>query len=218
MRQATATLESISPLSFGRYHDTEKETRGSGTTTESPHDYECRTWKERAHYDHSGSVIIPPIYFKNCLAEIAKYLSLKIPGKRNATYTKHFTAGILVVDPIVLPVTRDTIQGEWLFVPSDGKRGGGSRVKKCFPVIPHWRGEVTFHVLDDVISPDVFEQHLRDAGSFIGIGRFRPANNGYYGRYNVVRVAWTDAAGHSKSHATRRGNASPHEALQVAAG
>jgi hypothetical protein len=49
---------------------------------------------------------------------------------------------------------------------------------------------VTFHILDDVISPDVFEQHLKDAGNFIGIGRFRPRNNGYYGRFSVKSIKW----------------------------
>lgn len=57
----------------------------------------------------------------------------------------------------------------------------------CYP----WKGRVTYHILDDVIAPEVFEQHLRDAGNFIGIGRFRPRNNGYYGRFKLNKVSWS---------------------------
>ena len=82
------------------------------------------------------------------------------------------------------------VKGEWLFVPSDGVRGSGKRVDKCFPVIHEWGGNVTFHVLDETITEDVFLNHLKQAGAFIGIGRFRPRNNGFYGRFAVQSVTW----------------------------
>jgi hypothetical protein len=47
--------------------------------------------------------------FKNCLAEIAKYLSLQIPGKGKTTYTKHFEAGVMVLDGLALPERKDTV-------------------------------------------------------------------------------------------------------------
>jgi hypothetical protein len=190
MRVATAHLESISPYSQSKHYDVPKLGRSSGTSTESGKDYEERTWRERCHVDAEGRLVIPPMAFKNCLAEIAKYLSVQIPGKGKSTYTKHFEAGVMVLDGLPLPVTKDSVAGEWLFVPSDGKRGGGKRVPKCFPVVQQWKGAVTYHILDDVITPEVFEQHLKEAGNFIGIGRFRPRNNGYYGRFKVNKIDW----------------------------
>lgn len=191
MRTVTAELESISPYSQSKHHEVAKLGRGTGTSTESADDHERRTWRERCHVDAAGNVFIPPMAFKNCIAEIAKYLSVQIPGKGKSTYTKHFEAGVMVLDGVTLPVTKDTIAGEWLFVPADGRRGSGKRVSKCFPVVPQWSGTVQFIVLDDVISPEVFEQHLRDAGNFIGIGRFRPRKNGYYGRFKVNGLTWS---------------------------
>ena len=190
MRIATAHLESISPYGQGRHHETPWGTRSNGTVTESAAEYERRTWREKCHYDADGNCFIPPMAFKNCLAEIAKYLSVQIPGKGKSTYTKHFEAGVMVLEGLPLGVKKDEVQGEWLFVPASGKRGDGKRVSKCFPVFQSWKGQVSFIILDDVITPDVFEQHLRDAGNFIGIGRFRPRNNGYYGRFKVNKVDW----------------------------
>jgi len=184
MHTATAHLKSVSPYSQSRHHDTEKLSK------ELPKDFEARTWRERLHYDADGRVFIPPMCFKNCLSEAAKFLSRQIPGKGKATYTKHFEAGVLVPEPLILPLKKDDVKGEWLFLPADGKRGSGKRVDKCYPIIPEWSGNVQFLILDDMITEDVFTDHLKEAGRFIGIGRFRPRNNGFYGRFMVDGVEW----------------------------
>ena len=44
--------------------------------------------------DTNGVVFIPPNSLKNCLSEAAKFLSISVPGKGKATYTKNFEAGI----------------------------------------------------------------------------------------------------------------------------
>ena len=180
MKTAIATLKSVSPYSQSRhYTDPPKEDK------EGPADYEKRTWRERLHINSDGYVFIPPMAFKNCLSDAAKFLSVKIPGKNMATYTKHFEAGILVTDPLVLPIRKEDVAGEWLFLPPNGRRGGGNRVDKCMPCIPQWSGDVTFYVLDETITSEVLLDHLEQAGKFIGIGRFRPRNNGFYGRFEV---------------------------------
>lgn len=184
MKTARCKLKSMSPYSQSRYIQ-EKRSRD-----ETPADFEKRSWHLRCHFNEAGNVYIPPMSFKNCLSEAAKYKSIQIPGKGKSTYTKHFEAGILVVDPLELDVTQKTLQHEWLHVPSDGRRGGTSRVEKCFPLIPSWSGVVEFLILDEVITEEVFKEHLSDAGSFIGIGRFRPRNNGFYGRFSVESVSW----------------------------
>ena len=184
MHTATCKLKSVSPYSQSKFISTEKP-------RDITHkDFEEKTWKERCHVNSDGNVFIPPMAFKNCLSEAAKYKSIQIPGKGKSTYTKHFVAGVLVVEPLVLPLTLNDIDGEWLYVPSDGRRGGSKRVAKCFPRINEWSGTVTFLVFDDLIDEETFTTHLRDAGQFIGVGRFRPLNNGYYGRFSVESVEW----------------------------
>lgn len=190
MRIVRATLKSISPYSQSRFHNTPPIGRSSGARTEGNEEYRARTWREHCHSDAEGRVFIPPMAFKNCLSEVAKYLSLQIPGKGKSTYTKHIESGVMVVEPLVLPIKKADVEGEDLFLPADGRRGSGKRVMKRYPVIRQWTGTVTFHVLDDVITPEVFEQHLREAGNFIGIGRFRPRQNGYYGRFAVESLKW----------------------------
>jgi hypothetical protein len=185
MKTAIARIEGNGAYSQSRHYDTPKLPK------ESSSDYEDRTWADRLHVGVDGNVFIPPMAFKNCLSEAAKFLSRQIPGKGKSTYTKHFEAGVLVMDPLVLPLKKADVPRETYFVPADGRRGSGKRVSKHFPVVQQWAGDVTFYILDETITEDVFTEHLREAGKFIGIGRFRPRNNGFYGRFTVKSVRWS---------------------------
>jgi len=180
MKIATVHLKSISPYSQSRHY-----TNPPKTDKETAADYEKRTWRERMHYDSDGYVFIPPMALKNSLAEAAQFLGEKIPGKRGATWAKHFLAGILVTEGIRLPIKKDDVPGQWLFLPPDGKKGGSSRVDKCFGVINEWDGEATYYILDETITKEAFARHIKEAGQFIGIGFFRPPSGGYWGRYTA---------------------------------
>ena len=70
-----------------------------------------------------------------------------------------------------------------------------------FPVIPEgWKADFNFIILDETVlqtsvtpppedskvdSYTVFEHVLRRCGEYVGIGRFRPRNRGFYGRFRV---------------------------------
>lgn len=185
MKIARAHLKSVAPYSQSRYHDTPRNDK------EGHDEYEQRTWRERLSTTPSGQVFIPPMAFKKSLESAASFLSVQIKGRGKATYTKHFKAGILVTEGLTLPVKKDAVPGETFFVHANGR--SGTRVKRTFPVIQTWEGTVQFFVLDDTITEKVFTEHLREAGSFIGIGRFRPENGGFYGRWEVLSVDWRDA-------------------------
>jgi hypothetical protein len=179
-------MESVSPYSQSQYYQTERLER------ETPDDYEKRTWRDRISTNVDGYVFIQPMAFKKSLDAGAKFAGERIKGKGQATYSKRFLAGVLVVEPLVLPVKKTDVVGDWLFVPSDGVSGSGKRVPKCFPVIPSWKGTVEYLILDDgTINEDVFERTHREAGTFVGIGRFRPERGGFYGRYRATKFEWS---------------------------
>lgn len=186
MRIATITLEGMSPYSASRVLEDREKAAG-----ESHDDHERRTWNQRLNVDSAGQGIIPPMAFAKAIQEAAKRYAGKIVGKGNTTWTKYFEAGIMVLDPLVLPVTRETVKGEWLFVPSDGIPGSGKRVMKCFPVVHQWGGDVTVHVVDDEITPQIFEKVAGLAFSLVGVGRFRPEKRGVYGRAAVKEIKWS---------------------------
>jgi len=176
---AQVDLVSAAPYSQSRPHDTphlEQETHEQ---------YRDRTWREYLHYDATGEVFIPPMAIKNCLTLAAKRLGMKVKGRGSKTYSQFFASGILCMEPVMLGIKKQDIEGEKLFLPADGKAGSGSRVYKMYPLIKSWKGTAIVHILDGAITENVFELHLAEAGKYIGLGRFRPERNGFYGRFGV---------------------------------
>jgi hypothetical protein len=174
-------LTGQSPIGFSKAVQTKKE-RGEA------HDvFEERVWREKMHTTEKGDVFIPPSAIKNMLVDCARYLSEQVPGKGKATYTKHMEAGVLVTEPILIGVKAKDVEPLKMFVPSDGKRGGGSRVWKHFPVIQKWGGVAEVMVLDPLLIGHYEKvwDYMESGGQFIGLGWFRPRNNGWYGRFTV---------------------------------
>jgi len=186
MKKAILNLKSITPVTFGKFHQTEKLPK------ELHADYELRTWKEKCHYNSDGKVYIPGMMFGNCIRESAKFLSLQIPGKGKSTYTKHFEAGIIIQNDIVLTLRKDDIKGDPRHVPSDGRPGGSTRVMKIFPIVDAWHGTLEIIIGDEIITADVFEQVVRNAGNLIGIGTWRPRSRGMNGRFELINMQWLD--------------------------
>lgn len=184
MKKAIVMLQSAGSYQQSRRHETPK-------LAKEGHDaHEERTWRERIHYLSDGTVYIPGEQFKNCIAEVAKFLSETIKGRGKETWTKHFISGVRVLDPLLLPLKKDEIEPLAQYGSSKGKRGFGAQVKKYFPLIKEWCGTVEFLIVDDMITEDVFERYIREAGLLVGIGKQRPANGGDFGRFIVKSVKW----------------------------
>jgi len=189
MIRVKAEMTGVGVYSQSKHYDVQ-EVPKLGEGKESNADYEARTWRHRCHADKDGYMVIPIPAFKLAIEAAASYQGVKIQGQGNKTWTKKFTSGLMQTEPLVLPVKVEEVKGEWLFVPSDGKRGGSKRVNKCFPYVPEWSGETEFLVLDEIITQSVFTEFLTAAGQFIGVGRYRPERGGNYGRFLVDKVHW----------------------------
>jgi hypothetical protein len=190
MRTAVVTLVGISPYSQSKPHGIPKDDK------ESNDDHDLRTWREKAHsHVETGEVYMPPMGLKLAIAEAAKRLAIKIPGKGKQTYTKNILSGVLIPAEINLGIKVDDLRCETVYVNSDGRRGSGSRVFRRFPMIPAgWTAKADVVVLDDEIPAEVIERCIVEAGDLIGVGRFRPQNGGYLGRFAVKSIKWDTAA------------------------
>ena len=191
MKILTAHLKSVSPYSQSKFYAKDK------LQGESDDDHYRRTWRSHMHVDKDGMVIIPANSFKNCLSDAALFMSIGVPGKGKATYTKNFQAGVLVAKSPSLGIKAADVQcGETLFLPSDGKPGGSHGVMKYYPIIPEWEAKVEYIIVDETVlqtsvkdkSRTVFAEVLEGAGQYIGLGQFRPRKNGYYGRFDIVSI------------------------------
>lgn len=190
MKTAIASIHNVenSPYSQAGFLASERK------QNETPGEFEKRAWRERMHTTDNGQIFIPPMAFKWSLDGAAALLGKRVPGRGQKQYRSIFQSGVLVTEGLVLPIKAEDVPGEWLWMNADGRRGSGTRVQRCYGRIDKWSGKVAFHILNDAITEEVFEEHLIAAGKFVGIGRFRPANGGYYGRFLVDEVQWVDEA------------------------
>lgn len=183
IRIATCLLSSATPYSQGDFFKTERSSKMKAD------EHDATYWRERAHTvkkgPNAGQMFIPAQQFKNALLDAAKFLGMKVKGKGQSTYSKHFAAGVMVNEDLILPNVVADLEPEIVWCSADGKPGGASKVLRRFPIVDSWEGSVSYIILDETIDDAVFKEHLQHSGNLIGIGRWRPIKNGRYGRFTV---------------------------------
>jgi hypothetical protein len=192
MRICKVYLENLpgSPYSQSAMHGTEMLDR------ETHDDYDVRTWREKCTINISGQVCIPSMGLKQCIDTAAYKLGVKVPNRRGATYKNFFASGFFCnADvPIANGKALNKADAAMVIIPAnaDGRRGSGTRVKRRFPEFAKWAGEAEFTITDDIITREIFEDHVKAAGMIVGIGRFRPENGGKNGRFRATKFEWQD--------------------------
>lgn len=178
---ANFKIQGTAPLSWSRAHGLPKLDR------ETHEDYENRTWKDKFWYNEDEIITIPSMSIINGLNTTAKRLSVKVQGRK--TFTSIFKGGMTVFTGKFLSnCSQKQVKCEQMFVPSDGVAGSGKRVFKKFPVIDAgWEVEVELAILDNIITDKILTQHIEAMGLYVGLGRFRPGNGGYYGRFKISK-------------------------------
>jgi hypothetical protein len=191
MNRAIADIEFLTPYCQCRYHE------APALKKEIKDDYEKRTWRSKLHESeiNPGMVVIPSMAFSNCLKEAVGFVGTQVPGKGKTTWTKHFQAGVCVLDDVETGRSIESAIEKKLFVPSSpgGKPGVGSRVMKSFPLLlPPLSVSVEFFISNDLITPEVFAYHLQQAGQLIGLGSFRIRLGGMFGKFRVNGIEWIE--------------------------
>lgn len=185
---ATCHIVGMAPLTQSRKHDTPFQ-KGE----KNDDNYDERTWRYKMTLTDDGeSVALNAFGMKMCITNGAKYTKRKIEGQGNSTWTGKFMSGILVTDAPRLNISPADVPCIAVSVNADGVRGSGKRVTRRFPIMRAWETVFDVHILDPVITKDIFREMLITAGLYIGIGQFRPENGGTNGRFKVAEVAWQD--------------------------
>ena len=122
MHIAKAHLESSTPYSQSKNIDITEHPK---KPKENANDYEERTWRARMHVNRDGFLEIPSTAFANAIKGAARRLQIQVPGKGKTLYTKYFEAGVHVAENLVTATKATDVAKDRLFVPSDGKPGGG---------------------------------------------------------------------------------------------
>lgn len=184
MKKCVIELHSLAPYYQSRQHFTPKLEK------EAPDAYEERTWREKCTVTTDDDICIPASAFKKAFDRAAKMLSIQIKNRGKATYTKHFLAGVMVPTGLPIGVRKKDVKRLAVSCNADGVSGSGKRVMRYFPQIPSWSGKLEVVIVDETITPTIFEQHAREAGMLVGVGQNRPENGGSSGRFECAKFTW----------------------------
>ena len=175
MKTIKVTIKGISPLLMHRFpmagaDDTSKKRTG------------VPDWKSEAeqalYRDENGQIYEPASHIEGTLKQASK--TLKIPGKRGATYSKLIGSAVSVEPDVILhKITDYEIDARPVVIQR-------ARVVRYRPIFKNW--ELSFDIIigDDQIPSEVVKQSLDHAGLYVGIGDFRPGRGGKFGKFMVT--------------------------------
>jgi len=139
--------------------------------------------EDKLYLTQDGKPYVPSAYIRNALIEAGK--AVQIRGKRKATYSK-LLGSTLIVQPDVILI--NSTSGWKPFTTTAVNPATKGRVTVTRPMFEDWRLEFEVVIPDDIIEED-FAKIFDEAGRYVGIGDWRPAKKGMYGKFIVTKLA-----------------------------
>lgn len=180
------TIEGISPLLLNRFHEAAQAAVSSGSRTvltgQKPLPREQA--EQKLYRDSNERCVLPAQNLLAAIVDAGKHIK---SGKSKLTTMKGslIPAGIGLLE-FEMPIA----PGKWevdsraVVIPSTGGRMMCHR-----PRFDEWRISSTLLVDESMFDKQLVRELLDLAGSRVGIGDFRPARRGPFGRFKVVTWA-----------------------------
>lgn len=182
---AQCHIEGIAPLTQSRKYDHEVPKLEG----ESAGDYDVRNWRHHMHV-RDGVVHVPQKAMHDALSSAAQYSKRKIVGQGAATWTQKFMSGIALLEDINLGIDASTVEHIVINAHATGNKRDAKRVPRCLPSMPRWSAKFDVHILDPIITEEIFYEMMEIASMFIGIGQYRPQLGGNNGRWKIIDINW----------------------------
>lgn len=197
MKLIQCTIEGTSPLLCNRFTDEamEKATNGCTISTIGNRGTPREIAESKLYRGHTGTPMIPQPNLFRCIIDAGTYFKA---GKSKITTTKSsLIPACLAIDEIEIPIQHRepwTIDTRAVRIPSTG-----GRISTHRPCFHDWRLTFNLGLDDSVIHLKLLREIIDTAGKRIGLGDFRPACKGPFGRFVVTEwhedaSAWAEAA------------------------
>lgn len=176
MEKICCRIEGISPLLMHRFpvgDETPKsKTRNQKQTSDDIESY--------LYLTDEGKLCQPSTHVIGCLKAAGS--KFQIPGQGKLTYKNLLGSGAVIVEPDLIV---HELQG-WEIDrrPVVVQR---ARIVRERPMLPKWALNFSFEIDEEEIPPHVLKEILDYSGRRVGIGDFRPAKGGPFGRFHCTK-------------------------------
>jgi len=184
MKTYNITIEGTSPLLMNRPSqlDIGDKSKTSKRETQSP----VEIAEAKLYKDAEGKIYLPATWFQGCIVEAGKQKKMMGKGSAKATYSKVCGSSV-EINPFEI-----VIKEKWsvfsILAVNPTTRGKNVLHR---PKFDKWNAnfEVTFE--EEAIEVPVMKEIFDIAGRVVGVGDWRPAKKGRFGKFQVT--SWKEA-------------------------
>lgn len=132
--------------------------------------------------NEAGENYIPADQLRGSFINAGAFSKAKVGNAKKSM--KNIVAAMFIVEPeqVLLP-HYDTIDKR-----SAVNKAVKARVISIRPKWTTWEAEFTLRVDNETITEETVKEIISNAGNYVGIGSFRPTNNGYFGRFKIESI------------------------------
>jgi hypothetical protein len=129
-----------------------------------------------------GRCYIPADHIRGALIAAGSFVKAKVGGRSKSMKTIVAAMFMPVPEQITMP-DYDAIDKR-----SAVNRNVKARVITVRPKWTKWEASFVLQVDEDSIAKEAIQQIIEYAGKYVGIGSFRPVNNGLFGRFELTKI------------------------------
>lgn len=181
MKQFNITIEGLTPYMQHRMDDQKLEDweKKRGKIMERPEvaQQDAARAEYHCYRNEEGKCYIPADQIRGALIAAGSYMKAKVGGRSKSMKVIVAATFVPTPDQILMP-DYDAIDKR-----SGVNRNVKARIIVIRPKWTKWEASFVLNVYEDTISEATVRELVNYAGSYVGIGSFRPTNNGMFGRF-----------------------------------
>jgi len=180
MKIYTLTIKGITPLLMNRPSQLEISDKSKDVKRE------VRTSKEIAenklYKDSNGKIYMPSTWFRGALVEAGKQKKMGGKGSSKATYSKAIGSSVSV-EPFEI-VLKKQVWDVFTILAVNPTTKGRNLLHR--PIFKSWEADMKVVFEEEQIEPEVLKEIFDIAGKIVGVGDWRPAKKGMFGKFQVI--------------------------------
>lgn len=179
----TVKIEGISPLLMNRFHEAAQQQVSNNSTLSirgekgGPREQA----EPKLYRDSGGRPVLPGPNLFSALVQAGTFI--KVGKSKLSTLRSSLVPAGLSIQELELPITPQTweVDSRAVVIPATG-----GRIMAHRPRFDAWACNCTLVVDTDLFSERLIRELVDTAGQRVGLGDFRPARRGPFGRFKVV--------------------------------
>lgn len=185
MKIYNVTITGITPLLMNRPSQLEISDKSKDVKRETKTPEEKA--KSKLYTDAEGKIYMPSTWFRGALVEAGKQKKMGGKGSSKATYSKAI-GSCASVEPFEILLKKPNWKTFSILAVNPTTRG---RNQLDRPQFKNWEADMQVQFEEEQIEPSIMKEIFDIAGKFVGVGDWRPAKKGMFGKFQVT--SWKEA-------------------------